>query len=416
MSDHEFSLRAGYAPESDLRQTRDFERLERGNDEYRLLLGWHWHPFDLYGSEGGPLAEGELLITRGAEGDLGSRRNLYGFHLGWKQNVSLGPLHLFASPTVGIGYARNRLNFGRGVPLFLEESGNGFFHAEGGAGYCFQPTICLDASLAHFWERTLVGKPGYINKGWIFGLGLAVDLFPPELSIPGNQTERARIQAEAEETRRANQQLTADNQRLRDDNRRIETSLAQCLSAVAAPPPPCPACPSVPDNPYALAEFMANNPLLRIVEFNNTSDLLLVGESRFRRESPRIESPELEPVVEYLRIHRDVRIRVHGYANDSGQPDQNRVLSLKRAIAVRRYLVEQLGLGSPNLQTRIVVSGEFIDANGNHLNSREAMGRTDIVSAEGPSVHGEDTPLHSGNPAHTINRAVSFEVIQGGTP
>ena len=50
---------------------------------------------------------------------------------------------------------------------------------------------------------------------------------------------------------------------------------------------------------------------------------------------------KLDLVVEYLKKHPDMRIRVEGYTDSTGSAEYNKKLSQKRAEAVKAYLVKQ---------------------------------------------------------------------------
>jgi Outer membrane protein and related peptidoglycan-associated (lipo)proteins len=76
--------------------------------------------------------------------------------------------------------------------------------------------------------------------------------------------------------------------------------------------------------------------------------------------------PYLNVVAKYLKTHPDVKVRIKGYTDNIGSKKYNDKLALKRAKAVKQYLVK-LGV-SPN---RIMIDGvgksEYIVSNNNEL-------------------------------------------------
>jgi outer membrane protein OmpA-like peptidoglycan-associated protein len=76
--------------------------------------------------------------------------------------------------------------------------------------------------------------------------------------------------------------------------------------------------------------------------------------------------PYLNVVAKYLKTHPDVKVKIKGYTDNIGSKKYNDKLALKRAKAVKQYLVK-LGV-SPN---RIMIDGvgksEYIVSNNNEL-------------------------------------------------
>jgi len=76
--------------------------------------------------------------------------------------------------------------------------------------------------------------------------------------------------------------------------------------------------------------------------------------------------PYLNIVAKYLKTHPDVKVKIKGYTDNIGSKKYNDKLALKRAKAVKQYLVK-LGI-SPN---RIIIDGagksEYIVSNNNEL-------------------------------------------------
>jgi outer membrane protein OmpA-like peptidoglycan-associated protein len=76
--------------------------------------------------------------------------------------------------------------------------------------------------------------------------------------------------------------------------------------------------------------------------------------------------PYLNIVAKYLKTHPDVKVKIKGYTDNTGSKKYNDKLALKRAKAVKQYLVK-LGV-SPH---RIMIDGagksEYIVSNNNEL-------------------------------------------------
>jgi len=68
------------------------------------------------------------------------------------------------------------------------------------------------------------------------------------------------------------------------------------------------------------------------------------GSDRLTDES----SPILNEAVATLKRHPDIKIKVIGHTDSQGAKAANRSLSLKRASAVRKYLISK-GINSANL-------------------------------------------------------------------
>jgi OmpA-OmpF porin, OOP family len=49
--------------------------------------------------------------------------------------------------------------------------------------------------------------------------------------------------------------------------------------------------------------------------------------------------------------HPDLRLRIEGHTDDTGNPDSNRTLSERRADAVKAFLVAEHGIDEDRLET-----------------------------------------------------------------
>src|SRR5690606_5433970 len=72
------------------------------------------------------------------------------------------------------------------------------------------------------------------------------------------------------------------------------------------------------------------------------------GPHRLRPES----TPTLEVIADMLKAHPDLRIRIEGHTDSTGNPQSNLVLSEKRAAAVKDYLATKHGIDAGRLETQ----------------------------------------------------------------
>lgn len=72
------------------------------------------------------------------------------------------------------------------------------------------------------------------------------------------------------------------------------------------------------------------------------------GSDRLRPES----TPTLKEIGEMLKAHPDLRIRIEGHTDSTGNPQSNLVLSEKRAAAVKAFLEAEYGIEGSRLETQ----------------------------------------------------------------
>lgn len=105
----------------------------------------------------------------------------------------------------------------------------------------------------------------------------------------------------------------------------------------------------------------SNNQLTLKDDVNkNMEQVYIIEGINFETGSSKIENeeiPELEKIAELLLINIDLSIQIIGYTDNVGDNAKNKILSLDRAISVKKYLVEKgihesriltLGKGSDN--------------------------------------------------------------------
>jgi len=116
---------------------------------------------------------------------------------------------------------------------------------------------------------------------------------------------------------------------------------APALAREAPPEPPGEAPREGPGGP-AVRLAGGRLELLRPVLFASSGDALL----------PESE-PLLREVADLLQAHRELdRVRVEGHTDTRGTPAQNMELSVRRAAAVRRWLVEKGGVEPSRLESQ----------------------------------------------------------------
>ncbi len=71
-----------------------------------------------------------------------------------------------------------------------------------------------------------------------------------------------------------------------------------------------------------------------------------VDSDRIRPES----TPTLEEIGEMLEEHPDLRIAIEGHTDSTGNDDHNLDLSIRRAVAVRQYLIDAYGIDANRLE------------------------------------------------------------------
>ena len=76
--------------------------------------------------------------------------------------------------------------------------------------------------------------------------------------------------------------------------------------------------------------------------------------------------PYLNIIAKYLKTHQDVKVKIKGYTDNIGSKKYNDKLALKRAEAVKQYLVK-LGVSSNRIMIDGVGKSEYIVSNNNEL-------------------------------------------------
>jgi len=98
------------------------------------------------------------------------------------------------------------------------------------------------------------------------------------------------------------------------------------------------------------------------------------GSDRLRPES----TPTLEEIAGMLKAHPDLRIRIEGHTDSTGNPQSNMVLSEKRAAAVRDYLVTKHGIDASRLEIQGLGDTKPVGDN-NTPEGRQANRRVELV-------------------------------------
>lgn len=287
----------------------------------------------------------------GDEGNLGSQRHHGEARVGWKQRFlsTRYPINLFVMPQVGSGLGGDKLNFGGGLP---PEWGFGLtLQAQGTAGIegCLTPSLCGTAGAGYFYERNIVGH-SYDNRGVLFGLSIVTDPVKPAPEVQVEEKIVYQPETKIEE-------------------KEVDPSPGRAL---------------------LVSVFLFPNQGWRIPTQPDYGPGGTILDER---------NHKLDAIAAQLKENTDIRIKLNGYANQTGDDKQNRVLSLRRALAVKDYLVKECGIDTQ----RIIVDGEFI---------YEGIGEDRRpVDASGTSVHGADERIFpdSGDPR---NRCVKIEEIK----
>ncbi len=109
--------------------------------------------------------------------------------------------------------------------------------------------------------------------------------------------------------------------------------------------------------------------------------LFAVNRATIRPES----TPTLEEIGTMLTKHPDLRLRIEGHTDSTGEDDANLALSERRAAAVRDYLVETYGIDRSRLEMQGFGEAQPIDDNetpeGRQNNRRVELVRLDATGA-----------------------------------
>lgn len=118
---------------------------------------------------------GQLHYSRitGARENNDSNRRMLGAGFNLKQYFSQW---LFLSPAMIIGYARNHLNFGTGIPLPNQQSWNIKVKPTVGAEYCLSRYFCPALTFSYAFERDIGGSPAHSIQAWSLGLTISGSL------------------------------------------------------------------------------------------------------------------------------------------------------------------------------------------------------------------------------------------------
>ena len=108
---------------------------------------------------------------------------------------------------------------------------------------------------------------------------------------------------------------------------------------------------------FSLEENKGNEPYALTVELQKIkAGKAIVLQNIFfdlDKDQMKIESlSELQELAAFLKTNPDVRIEVSGHTDNQGDADYNEDLSLRRANAVKKHLVERESIASDRLQTK----------------------------------------------------------------
>jgi len=108
---------------------------------------------------------------------------------------------------------------------------------------------------------------------------------------------------------------------------------------------------------FSLAENKTNEPYALTVELQKIKEgSAIVLQNIFfdlDKDEMKIESlSELKELAEFLETNPDLRIEISGHTDNQGTADYSEDLSLRRANAVKNYLVEREGIATDRLETK----------------------------------------------------------------
>jgi outer membrane protein OmpA-like peptidoglycan-associated protein len=108
---------------------------------------------------------------------------------------------------------------------------------------------------------------------------------------------------------------------------------------------------------FSLTENKGNEPYALTVELQKIkAGTAIVLQNIFfdlDKDQMKIESlSELQELATFLKANPDVRIEISGHTDNQGAADYNEDLSLRRANAVKKYLVERESIAADRLETK----------------------------------------------------------------
>jgi outer membrane protein OmpA-like peptidoglycan-associated protein/tetratricopeptide (TPR) repeat protein len=133
---------------------------------------------------------------------------------------------------------------------------------------------------------------------------------------------------------------------------------------------------------FTLADNPSNEPYALTVELKKVeAGSAIVLRNIFfdtDKDQLKIESlPELKELAGFLKANPDVRIEISGHTDNQGEDDYNADLSLRRANAVKKYLVERESIAENRLQTKGFGASMPIESNDTEA-GRAANRRTEF--------------------------------------
>ncbi|MFV1987005.1 MAG: OmpA family protein [Gemmatimonadota bacterium] len=106
--------------------------------------------------------------------------------------------------------------------------------------------------------------------------------------------------------------------------------------------------------------------------------LFAVNSAQLRPES----TPTLKEIGIMLQDHADLRIRIEGHTDSTGEEDYNQTLSDRRADSVRRFLIETYGIEADRLESQGFGESTPVDSN-DTPEGRQNNRRVELVRLDG---------------------------------
>ncbi len=103
-----------------------------------------------------------------------------------------------------------------------------------------------------------------------------------------------------------------------------------------------------------------------------------IDSSRIRPES----TPTLKEIGTMLQEHADLRIRIEGHTDSTGDDQHNQTLSEERAASVRQFLIDEYGLDASRLEAQGFGESRPVDSN-DTPEGRQNNRRVELVRLDG---------------------------------
>lgn len=388
---HVINVGVNVAPDPAIEPRPDILHLETHYFRPEFELGYYARIMNPHGYlQGGPRVGLRYAYTGGASANLGAHAHEVDLFLGWQQNIAASA---FLGVTADIIVGRSQWNFGNRANSPTSSDLNVGGRVEGGLQLCSERTVCPALYAGYFLHFNLLSSDipdaeRYIEHGFFGGIRFHFDTtpspiltqnappaLPPECIITSvvsrNEAGQDRVELHwdafgptdsshpyqlVRSSSASSETVNLSDPRQTDLNEPYPQMGATYTLTVAGPggtihcsttvsnqiipsPPPEPVtCPPIPPPPRLTTDLRY---IQAPVVFGNQRTQLVYQTDLIRGRNGPPRHHQLDGVSRYLYEHPDVRLIVHGYANETGPSTLNDELSRQRVLTVVRYLTQR---------------------------------------------------------------------------